>query len=206
MPRVRFHFAKRARAAFVSHIDLPVLFSRAARRAGLTMEITQGFSPHPKVALGPPLPVGVVGLCEPAEMWFGDWSGGSLDEWRRFMPEGIEILQARRVDGPPLSRLCAAASYIVVPVCAGAAERTALVLETELSALGSLLGISEEGGSVFVSVTDLERSGPSKMVRSLSDAGVVSGWPGLSIVRTAVGLWGGTERGVIPLTEEFSSE
>ena len=39
-------------------MDLPVVFSRAARRAGLVQEFTQGFSPHMRVAFTSALPVG----------------------------------------------------------------------------------------------------------------------------------------------------
>ncbi len=33
------------------------------------LEFTQGKSPHPKLSLGPPLPVGIEAFCEPIDLW-----------------------------------------------------------------------------------------------------------------------------------------
>ena len=64
MPRIRIIFEKKGWITFLNHLDLPVLFSRAARRAGLSQEFTQGFSPHPHISLGPALAAGVEGVQE----------------------------------------------------------------------------------------------------------------------------------------------
>ncbi|MDD4837021.1 MAG: TIGR03936 family radical SAM-associated protein, partial [Dethiosulfovibrio sp.] len=70
MARVRILFSKRGPFCFIRHVDLPQIFSRSARRADLEIEQTEGFSPHPKISLGPALPVGVVACAEPGEIWF----------------------------------------------------------------------------------------------------------------------------------------
>ncbi|MDR1965581.1 MAG: TIGR03936 family radical SAM-associated protein [Synergistaceae bacterium] len=202
MPRVRILFSKKGMSVFVPHVDLPILFTRAARRAGLAMEITQGFSPHPRTALGPPLPVGVVGLREPAEFWFADWEDGCLDAWRARMPEGIEILEARAVAGASLNKLCAAASYIIEPMSKDASGIEG-ALTAELAPAGLLLSVASAGSEVAVSVSDLERSGASRMVKALIAASLISGWRDLSIVRTAVGGWDEEERKVTPIAEDF---
>jgi hypothetical protein len=202
MPRVRIHFCKGGYASFISHLDLPMLFSRAAARAGLRMEMTQGFSPHPRLALGPPLPVGVVGLNEPADFWFAEWDGDSLTKWRRRLPEGIGISSAVPADGVSLNKLCGAASYIIEPRGDAPLSGIAGAIEATLRDGGALLSVCVLGGEVRVSSSELERCGPSRMVRDLVSSGLISGWGDLSIVRAAVGRWDPDGMRVIPLTEE----
>ena len=189
MPRLRIHFSKRGYACFISHIDLPILFSRAARRAGLRPEQTQGFSPHPRTALGPPLPVGVVGLDEPADFWFLDWGETSVEDWGRAMPEGLAILDAREVDGVSLHKLCQAAEYLVRPLIEVSLPEMALALAAAMGETGPVLDIAEQEGEIRLVVSDIERSSASKMVKGLVAAGLICGWGDLAIVRAGVGLW-----------------
>ena len=81
MPRIRIIFEKKGWITFLNHQDLPVLFSRAARRAGLSQEFTEGFSPHPRISLGPALAAGVVGSNEPADFWFNVWDSSCAEKW-----------------------------------------------------------------------------------------------------------------------------
>ncbi|MDR1133590.1 MAG: TIGR03936 family radical SAM-associated protein [Synergistaceae bacterium] len=204
MPRVRIFFSKSGRALFVPHVDLPVLFARAARRAGFRMEYTQGFSPHPKTEFGPPLPVGVKGVSEPAEFWFLEWSERSLERWAGVMPDGFALTGAREVSGQSLSKLCRDASYTIRFLNGTSPLAAAPVLEREFTSLGTLMSIGVNGNDAEISVTDLERSGASKMVKALTAAGLASGWPDIVITRTAVGRMDGALGRVIPLREEES--
>ena len=70
------------------------------------MEYTQGFSPHPKTEFGPPLPVGVAGADEPAEIRLLEWRGESPGWWADAMPEGFALTGAREVSGQSLRKLC----------------------------------------------------------------------------------------------------
>jgi radical SAM-linked protein len=189
-------------SVFIPHVDLPILFTRAARRAGISMEYTQGFSPHPRTAFGPPLPVGIVGLREPAEFWFERWNDNSLASWRAAMPAGIDIFEAKETSGISLAKLCAAASYIIEPLNGAGPEDISRTLEDEFTGLGTLLDIKTTGREITLSVTDLERSGASRMVKSLVASRMISGWKDLSIVRTAVGRWD-ESAGVTQGTEEY---
>ena len=56
MPRVRIFFAKYGPALFVPHIDLPILFSRAARRAGIAMSTRRDFPRAPELPSARPFP------------------------------------------------------------------------------------------------------------------------------------------------------
>lgn len=185
------HFSKTGLACFISHTDLPMLFARAARRAGLVPVLTEGFTPRARVALAPPLPVGVVGTREPADFWFESWSGEAFEAWRRALPTGINLLEARVIDsgGKSLSKLCVAASYRIE---CGAPR------EDVLSALSVLGGdLLEAGPETTVTVRDLERNGASRLLRILIEAGIVREWSDLRVARTAIGEWDARERRVI---------
>ncbi|WP_139653360.1 TIGR03936 family radical SAM-associated protein [Raoultibacter phocaeensis] len=62
--RMRVYFRKTGRLAMLSHLEVARALERAVRRAGLPYAISQGFSPHMKIAFGAALPVGVGGSRE----------------------------------------------------------------------------------------------------------------------------------------------
>ena len=184
------------------HIDLPILFTRASRRAGIPMEYTQGFTPRPRTAFGPPLPVGVVGISEPAEFWFDEWSGELLQRWRASLPDGFEISCAVEVSGEGLAKLCRDASYIIEPLNGAPAYAIAQTIASEFEAMGVLLHAGADDGVVTLAVTDLERSGVSRMVKLLVSASLVSGWRDLAVGRVSVGRWDKIKNEIVPLLEE----
>lgn len=62
--KLRVTFGKVGRLAMLSHLELARALERIVRRAGLPYAISQGFSPHMRIAFGAALPVGVGGTCE----------------------------------------------------------------------------------------------------------------------------------------------
>lgn len=62
--RLRVTFNKAGRLGMLSHLELARALERAVRRADLPYAVTQGFSPHMKIAFGAALPVGVESACE----------------------------------------------------------------------------------------------------------------------------------------------
>ena len=62
--RLRMTFCKQGRLAMLSHLEVARALERAVRRAGLPFAVSQGFSPHMKIAFGAALPVGVGGTHE----------------------------------------------------------------------------------------------------------------------------------------------
>ena len=60
--RLRVKYGIESRLAYLSHLETIRSMERIIRRAGLPFDITEGFSPHMKVAFGPALPVGA-GSC-----------------------------------------------------------------------------------------------------------------------------------------------
>lgn len=62
--RLRSTFVEEGRLAMLSHLEVAHTLERVVRRAKLPFAISQGFSPHMKIAFGAALPVGVGSTCE----------------------------------------------------------------------------------------------------------------------------------------------
>jgi len=62
--RYRVYYQKLGLLKYISHLDWMRMLFRRIAVLELQTVFTQGFSPHPKVSLSPPLPVGVEGLRE----------------------------------------------------------------------------------------------------------------------------------------------
>ena len=62
--RLRVEYRKQGRLAMLSHLEIARALERAVRRADLPFAVSQGFSPHMKIAFGSALPVGVGSTCE----------------------------------------------------------------------------------------------------------------------------------------------
>ncbi|MCK4963621.1 MAG: TIGR03936 family radical SAM-associated protein [Dehalococcoidia bacterium] len=59
MQRLRITFSRGDEVKYLSHLDLMRLWERALRRAGIPLAYSQGFSPHPRISIAAPLPIGV---------------------------------------------------------------------------------------------------------------------------------------------------
>ena len=64
MHRLRVTFSRGEELKYLSHLDVMRLWERALRRANLPLAYSQGFSPHPKISIAAPLPLGVTGERE----------------------------------------------------------------------------------------------------------------------------------------------
>lgn len=71
--RLRVSFCKRGRLALLSHLEVAHALERAVRRAGLPFAVSNGFSPHMKIAFGAALPVGVGGSEELFDLQLTDY-------------------------------------------------------------------------------------------------------------------------------------
>lgn len=199
MPRIRIMFEKKGWVTFLNHLDLPVLFSRAARRAGLSQEFTQGFSPHPHISLGPALAAGVKGVQEPADFWFNEWDDSCAERWNGKLPEGIHILKYAEVDGIPLSKLATAAVYRISGVDFEFGSYALDTLQKEIERTGILYGAYVDQGSAVLTIGDLEHCGAGNLVRSLKEEGICEGWKDLYLVRECVGAWDAGTGTILPL-------
>lgn len=62
-------FGVRGVLRFVSHAEMLKLFQRACARAGIEIQHSQGFNPHPKLSLPLPRPVGIESDDELLAIW-----------------------------------------------------------------------------------------------------------------------------------------
>jgi len=115
--RVLLRFSKKGETRFLSHHDLMRLFERAVRRAELPVRMTEGFNPHPKVAILQALPLGAEADEEPLEVELDrplppQDIAESLDAQ---LPPGIRIVGARAMDEGEKARPCGMVYRIELP-------------------------------------------------------------------------------------------
>ena len=95
MQRLRIRFCRGQEVKFISHLDIMRLWQRALHRAGVSLAYSEGFSPHPRISLAAPLPVGVTSQAELMDIvgtkWVSPhWFTAAVSQQ---LPLGIEILQ-----------------------------------------------------------------------------------------------------------------
>lgn len=97
--RLRVCYGKTGRLRYLSHLEVVHALERVVRRAGLPFAITQGFSPHMKMAFGPALPVGTAGEREYLDVWLTRYTEAAevLAAMKRVSPDGLAPHEARYV-------------------------------------------------------------------------------------------------------------
>lgn len=83
--RLRVTFRETGRLALLSHLEVARALERAVRRANLPYAVSQGFSPHMRIAFGAALPVGVGGTAEFFDLFLTDYVAA---------PKALAALQA----------------------------------------------------------------------------------------------------------------
>ena len=91
-------FSKDGMMKYISHLDIIRLFNRAFKRAGIELEHSQGFNPHPKLVFAQPLSLGYTSDCELAqidtvEAFKEDMLAHMINDQ---MPNGISILSCKK--------------------------------------------------------------------------------------------------------------
>jgi radical SAM-linked protein len=98
--KVRIRFRKAGELRWTSHHDLLRCFERMLRRAALPFRTTEGFNPRPRLVFAQPLPLGVVGCNELADLELD--AVISPEEIRTRLaeqaPPGLHILSVEQVD------------------------------------------------------------------------------------------------------------
>ncbi len=95
MAKFRIQFTKFGDMKYVSHLDLIRLFTRIFHRAELPVAYSQGFNPHPKMAVLLPLSVGTESACEYIDVEFEKGVGmlEAIKKLKGALPLGMEIPQ-----------------------------------------------------------------------------------------------------------------
>ena len=95
MQRLRIRFCRGQEVKFISHLDVIHLWQRALHRAEIPLAYSEGFSPHPRISLAAPLPVGVTSQAELADIFCTEMVSPHFftAAVSRQLPAGVEILQ-----------------------------------------------------------------------------------------------------------------
>jgi radical SAM-linked protein len=96
--KFRVRYSKQAEMRLASHLDTVRCIQRGLRRAGAPVCYSEGFSPHPRISFGPPLPLGVAGESECLDILFTRMpAGGWIDRLNDCLPKGLSMIEARMV-------------------------------------------------------------------------------------------------------------
>ena len=116
MVKYRLKFRKFGETRFVSHLDLVRLFTRLHTRAGIPLSYSEGFNPHPKMAIALPLSVGLGSECEYIDVSYDKDLPETviLEELNKKTPIGIEIVKVQRLfEGVKKFASITAAEYLI---------------------------------------------------------------------------------------------
>ena len=93
--RLRIRFSRGQEIKFISHLDIVRLWQRALHRAGIPLAYSEGFSPHPRISLAAPLPLGVTSETELMDIFCVQWVSPHFftAAVSQQLPPGIGILQ-----------------------------------------------------------------------------------------------------------------
>lgn len=115
--RLRLAFSKLGDVRFISHLDLCTAFNRALRRAELPLAYTEGYSPRPRIAFGPPLPLFVEGERELVDVELAEEIPADrvVERMNGVLLPGVRITGGRYVElhGPSIMAAIRRASYRV---------------------------------------------------------------------------------------------
>jgi radical SAM-linked protein len=144
--RIRMKFSKTGRIRFLSHLDFMTMVHRAAVRAGVPIAFSQGFNPHPKIAFGPALSVGMESDAEFLDMETDPFVDllRTTKKLNSALPAGVRILEARIIPkkAPSLSGHISRYRYeIGIPE----QERTGLEARVKLFLSRATVLVDKEG-------------------------------------------------------------
>lgn len=117
MFRLRVFYRKEGMGVLISEKNLQRCIERTLRRMELPLKFTEGFSPHPRISFGHPLPVGIEGINETFDVFLLKKIDiiSFLEKSRKLLPEGIVFTSGRWIDpkSPFLSSIETFARYII---------------------------------------------------------------------------------------------
>lgn len=115
--KMRSRFIKVGGARFLSHLEMVDVFVRAARRAGIPMQFSEGFHPLPRVTFTNPLPVGTESVVEYMDLELSRYI--KEEEYQiamnRELPAGLQIIRttAMAFKGRPLPTIFNEDKYLL---------------------------------------------------------------------------------------------
>ncbi len=113
--RWRLVFRRGEEARFLAHLDAVKLWERAFRRGRIPIATTEGFNPRPRLIFAAPLPLGMLGERELADLFLSErlTLPDLRGRLRRDLPRGYELvdLEDAWVGAPSLASRLVAADY-----------------------------------------------------------------------------------------------
>ena len=184
--RTRLIYSKRGGACFVPHIALAQMFSRSASRAGLTLIMTQGFSPRAKLSFGPELPAGVVALNEPVDMYFESVPENFVTLMNNSLPEGFNISRVifPEEDSPSLGKLCKHAKYLLRNV-----NGLNLSEHAEIFYHDSIIKLDYIDEWLRLIINAPAQNPIGGFVKFMTAENIIDGWQDMNIVRVSIGSY-----------------
>jgi radical SAM family uncharacterized protein/radical SAM-linked protein len=156
--RLRVFYRTGEEVRYVAHADLMRAFHRAFRVARVPVVMSQGFTPRPKAAFGPPLPLGVTGAREAMDVDFHPPVPVDLvARMNAALPDGIRIVSAGDApEGPSLAAAVTAADYrVLLPA---AADRDAIAERLAAFAAADTMPVTKERHGRPDRTVDLKRA------------------------------------------------
>lgn len=177
-------FSKLGGSVWLSHLDTGRAIQRALRRSALPLRYSEGFSPHPRLAFGPALPVGVGGRQEYFDVQLGEEISAEkvAEGLAGSMADRMEVREARQIpaDWPSLSEACRQADYLCACHCHAPDDEVAIGLVGKVFSLtGVSLTVKNESKQFF-----LDRSLLAQ--RRLGDGFEFALWVDLSVPPAAL--------------------
>ncbi len=146
--RIGLEFSKTGSAKYISHLDLQRAFSRAIRRSGLPVKLSEGFNPHYIVSFASALSLGIESDCECVEMVVAQHITPDqfLMDIARALPPGLLAKRAVRLkdNAPKLMAALCEAEY-TIPLAHQKVELVESCVESILSR-SEVKGIKVSGG------------------------------------------------------------
>src|SRR4030042_1195917 len=138
--RLRLMFSRGQELRYISHLDLMRLWERSLRRGEIPLAYSEGYSPHPRLSLAAPLPIGVTSEAELMDVIVNRSASAHfvMRNVRQQLPRGLGILELAHVPlaAPSLQSQVRYAEYRVAVV----ADKNAEEIRTDI---GSLLRTGE---------------------------------------------------------------
>ncbi|MCB0323063.1 MAG: TIGR03960 family B12-binding radical SAM protein [Bdellovibrionales bacterium] len=113
--RLRVTYRKLGAFRFLGHLETAHVIHRAARRAELPICFTLGFHPLPRIAFGPPLPLGIESTADYFDVHLSQWVAPEdfVERFNRELPQELRLGDAIPVglNAPSLQESFRAMSY-----------------------------------------------------------------------------------------------
>jgi len=95
--RLCLRFSRGEEIKYISHLDLMRSWERVLRRSGVALAYSQGFSPHSRISLAAPLPLGITSEAELMDVFLTKRVSSHffLKAVSLQLPGGIEVLEVQ---------------------------------------------------------------------------------------------------------------